>query len=58
MKIEIEQKEIEAVLLEWAKKEFPGARINAIEWAGYRVPTSATLEWSDAVATDAGRSQA
>ena len=55
MKLELDQKEIEKILLEWATAKWPET-FNTVEWGGYRGPSTATLEWVED--TDAGRSQA
>lgn len=49
MKIEMDRKEIEAVLLDWVVAKF-GAEFNTVEWANYHRPSS--VEFSNSKEND------
>lgn len=46
MKVEIDRKEIEAVLLDWVAAKF-GAEFNTIEWGGYNRPSVAEFSFTE-----------
>lgn len=48
MKITLDRKELESILLVHVNGLFPKGDFNRVEWDGYRNPTGVTIEHTDA----------